>query len=93
MGYFEEVIQMNKVKQAFLILLIVFLGAITTQFLINLLDKYVVESMLPIRWSTTQILWNSVCVAISSYVFAWLIPLNREFGINSGHTRVKYIKE
>jgi hypothetical protein len=79
---------MVKFKQAFLILLIVFLGAITTQFLINFLDEYVFESMLPFRWSTTLILWDSAAVAVFAYFFAWLIPLNRTFGVNSGPVRI-----
>ena len=71
---------MLKFKQAFLIMLIVFLGAVTTQFLVNLLDKYVFESMLPVNWSTAQIIWNSVFVAVLAYVYAWLIPLNTSWG-------------
>ena len=79
---------MVKFKQAFLILLIVFLGAVTAQFLINFLDEYVFESMLPFRWSTTMILWDSAAVAVFAYFFAWLIPLNRTFGVGSGPVHI-----
>jgi H+/Cl- antiporter ClcA len=79
---------MVKFKQAFLILLIVFLGAASAQFLINLLDEYVFESMLSFRWSTNMILWDSVVVAVLAYFFAWLIPLNRTFGVGSGPVHV-----
>ena len=79
---------MLKFKQAFLIMLIVFLGAVTTQFLVNLLDKYVFESMLPVNWSTAQIIWNSATIAVLAYFFAWLIPLNRTFGLGAGSIHV-----
>ena len=79
---------MRRFKQAFLILLVVFLGAVATQFSVNALDTWA-WNLVEVRWSSAFIFWDSVAVAVVAYGFAWLIPWNHSWGIGSKPKRTE----
>jgi hypothetical protein len=69
---------MDKFKQFFIICLVVFLGAAATQFLNNVTNVFDTDL------ATWQIIINSGIMAVITYVVAWLVPLNKTFGLGSG---------
>jgi antibiotic biosynthesis monooxygenase (ABM) superfamily enzyme len=68
---------MDKFKQAFIICLTVFLGAFLTQLLANVTNIFATDL------STWLLILNSAVLSVITYIVAWLIPLNRTFGLGS----------
>jgi len=68
---------MDKFKQFFIICLTVFIGAFCTQLLANVTNVFATDL------STWLLVLNSAVLAVVTYVVAWLIPLNRTFGLGS----------
>ena len=83
---------MTKFRQVFLLSLIVFLGAVTVQFVANLANAHLF-SFLMSPWSTAAIFWDSLAIAVVSCIFTWLIPLWTVFGVGSKPKHVVYTEE
>lgn len=65
----------DKLKQFLLVAVIVFVGAVGAQFLAMGVDIF--HSDL----ATWQVIVNAGITAVITYVVAWLVPLNKEFGL------------
>jgi hypothetical protein len=66
-----------KVKQFFLVVIVVFVSACGATFLVNVTDIF---NTPPSTWETIV---NSGVIAVVSYIVAWLVPQVKSFGIGS----------
>jgi len=67
----------DKLKQFFIVCLTVFIGACAAQFLMNVTNVFETDL------NTWLVILNSGIVAVVTYIVAWLVPLNRTFGLGS----------